>query len=85
MPEAIAQFHQHPYAVAEDQTGRPRSTRSSLIFGLRLVAGDIIMAGDFYASTDGKWQPAPCAYVTMGPTATDVIWEPFLRKTIRDR
>ena len=52
MPEAKAQFHRPP------RGGR-------LVFGYRLVAGDVIEEDDVYDSSSGGWQKAPCAGLTL--------------------
>lgn len=61
MPESEPRFHNNPQYVP------------SRVYGRRLVPGDVIEATDLYASTNGRWEPAPLSGVVLGE-GIDVIW-----------
>lgn len=44
----MAEWHFHPM------------NPSQVVFGERMKAGMVIMPGDVYDSTSGKWETAPC-------------------------
>ena len=46
------------------------------IEGLRLGPGTIVIAGDLYDSTDGKWRNAPCVGAEIQPRCYTIIVRP---------
>ena len=62
MPEQEATFHRHPQNITE------------VIYGRRLVIGDVIGTGDFYSSTNGRWEAATCLGVPMQGSSDLVVW-----------
>ena len=50
-----------------------RTARHDVVFGRRLVPGDVIQKDDVYESTTGKWEKAPCPGVVL-EAGVETVW-----------
>lgn len=72
MPEPEAKLHEHK----DFENLGPRAGKRMCVHGRKLVPGDIIEENDWYESSAGCWEKAPCPGGTLTEGASAVFIRP---------